>query len=66
MEGAKIFTQDAKNVEILSTFFSDPVNNIKIPEFEEVNPFAEKGISSDIESNFQIYSIQVSKYHCYQ
>ena len=66
MEGAKLFTQDAKNAEILNTFFSDPVNNIKIPEFKEVNPFAGKGISSDIESNFQIYSIQVSKYHCYQ
>ena len=35
--------------------FYIPVNILKIPEFAEVNPFADKvAISSDIESNFQI------------
>ena len=52
----KVFTHDAKNAGILSIFFSNPVKNLQIPEFEEVNPFAKKrkNILSDIESNFQI------------
>ena len=49
----KIFTQDGKNATL---FLSNPVNILKIPEFAEVNPFAEKvAILSDIESNFQVY-----------
>ena len=43
-----------KKKKILNTFFYSPVKNLKIPEFEEGNPFAEKNYPSDIESNFQI------------
>ena len=41
-EDDNIFTQDAENAETLNTFFFNPVKNLKIPEFEEVNPFPEK------------------------
>ena len=43
-----------KKKKFLNTFFSSPVKNLKIPEFEEGSPFAEKNYPSDIESNFQI------------
>ena len=42
VEDDSIFTRDAKNAEILNTFFSDPLKDLKIPDFEEVNPFDEK------------------------
>lgn len=54
VEGDKIFKQGARNAEILNTFFTNPVKNLNIPEFEEVDPFAEKNINSDIESNFKM------------
>ena len=40
--GDKVLTQDAKNAEVWITFSSNPIKNMKIPKFEEVNPFAEK------------------------
>ena len=39
-EDTKIFTQDAKITEILNISFSNAIKHIKIPEFEEVTPFA--------------------------
>ena len=44
MEDDKNFTQEAKNAEILNTFFFKPVKNLKIPEFEEANPFVKKHV----------------------
>ena len=41
-----ISTQDVKNADIFITFFSNLVKNLKIPVFEEVNPFAEKYLIS--------------------
>ena len=41
-DSIKIFIKDAKNAEDLNTFFSNAVKNIKIPDPEEVNHFAEK------------------------
>ena len=34
VEGNKIVTQDAKKAEILNTFCSNPVKNLKMPEFQ--------------------------------
>ena len=39
--GDNIFTRDAKYVKPLNTF-SNLVKNLKIPEFKQVNPFAEE------------------------
>ena len=44
----------AKNKGILNTSFSNPVINLKMSEFLEVNIFAEKNITPDTKSNFQI------------
>ena len=42
VESDKIFTKDAKNGENLNTFCLNTVKNLKIPDCEEVIPFAEK------------------------
>ena len=42
MESDKCFRKDAYNTGDLNTFLSNAVKNMKIPECEEVNPFAEK------------------------
>ena len=42
VENDKVLTKDAKNAQDLNTFFLNTVKNLKIPECEEVNPFAEK------------------------
>ena len=42
VKGDNIFTEDAKKVVNLNTFLSNLVNNLKIPDNEEVSPFAEK------------------------
>ena len=42
VEGDKTFTQVPKNAEILITFFSNPVKDLKILHFEEVNPITEE------------------------
>ena len=41
-ENDKVFAKDAKNTQDLNTFFLHTVKNLKSPECEEVNPFAEK------------------------
>ena len=41
-ESDEIFTKDAKNAENLNTFCLNTVKNLKIPDCEEVIPFAEK------------------------
>ena len=42
VESEKFFTEDGKNPENLNTFFSNTVKKMKILEFEDFNPFAEK------------------------
>ena len=42
VESEKNFTNDGKNPENLNTFFSNTVKKMKILEFEDFNPFAEK------------------------
>ena len=41
VEGDKITSEDKSNAEILNSFFSNAVKNLKIPEFNEINPLAE-------------------------
>ena len=40
VEGEEIITEDGENAEILNKFFSDAVNNLKIPEHQVVYPLA--------------------------
>ena len=42
LERDKFLTKHAKNAENLNNFFSNTVKNLKIPECEDINPFAEK------------------------
>lgn len=42
VEGDKIFTQDDGNAEVLYTFFTNAIKNLKILGYEEVKAFAEK------------------------
>ena len=42
----KIFIKDAKNAENLNNFFSNTAKNLKIPECEEIKPFAKKQSSN--------------------
>ena len=42
IENEKVLTKDAKNAQDLNTFFLNAAKNLKIPECEEANPFAEK------------------------
>ena len=63
--------KNAKNAEILNKFFSKPVKNLKIPEFEGASPFAEKTCHLILKailkySNTQYNNTRVAKYHCYQ
>ena len=37
-----VITQDEKNAELLNLFFSSAVKNLKIPEFSDTNPLAER------------------------
>ena len=41
VEGDKITSEDESNAEILNSFFSNAVKNLKIPEFKDINPLAE-------------------------
>ena len=41
VEGDKITSEDKSNAEILNLFFSNAVKNLKIPEFNDINPLAE-------------------------
>ena len=36
VEGEDIINEDGENVEILDTFFSNAVNNLKIPEYQNI------------------------------
>ena len=40
LEGDEIIIEDGENAEILNTFFSNAVENLKIPEYQEIDPFA--------------------------
>ena len=40
LEGDEIIIEDGENAEILNTFFSNAVKNLKIPEYQEIDPFA--------------------------
>ena len=42
VEGDKIFKWDAKDAELLNAFYSNLLKNLKIPEFDKVNSFAEE------------------------
>ena len=42
MEDETVTTQDEKNAEFLNLFFSGAVKNLKIPEFSDTNPLAER------------------------
>ena len=42
MEDETVTTQDEKNAELLNLFFSSAVKNLKIPEFSDTNPLAER------------------------
>ena len=41
VEGDKITSEDKSNAEFLNSFFSNAVKNLKIPEFNDINPPAE-------------------------
>ena len=41
VEDNKIISEDKDNAEILNSFFSNAVKNLKIPEFSDSNPLAE-------------------------
>ena len=49
------FREDAKDAEILNTFFSNLVKILKIPVFEEVNLFAEKALYGLTIHGLQLY-----------
>ena len=38
VEGGEIINEDSKNAEILNTFFSNAVKNLKIPAFQDADP----------------------------
>ena len=38
--GEEIINEDWENTEILDTFFSNAVKNLKIPEYQETDPLA--------------------------
>ena len=40
VEGEEIINDDKENAEILNKFFSNAVKNLKIPEYQEVDPYA--------------------------
>ena len=40
VEREKIINEDRANAEILNTFFSNAVKNLKIPEYQETDPLA--------------------------
>ena len=40
VEGKEIINEDGGNAEILNTFFSNAVKNLKIPEYQEADPLA--------------------------
>ena len=40
VEGEEIVNEDEENAEILNTFFSNPVKNLKIPEYQETDSLA--------------------------
>ena len=42
VEDETVTTQDEKNAELLNLFFSSAVKNLKIPEFSDINPLAER------------------------
>ena len=42
INGEKIVTQDDENAEILNSFFLSAVKNLRILEFQEVDPLADK------------------------
>ena len=42
VEDETVTTQDEKNAELLNLFFSSAVKNLKIPEFNDTNPLAER------------------------
>ena len=42
INGEKIVTQDDENAEILNSFFLSAVKNLRILEFQEVDPLAGK------------------------
>ena len=65
LEGDKTFTQDAKYALIWNTIFSNLAKNLKTPDFEEVNSFAEKIYHLILKAISNIVNTQVSNYHCY-
>ena len=40
VEGEEIINEDGKNAEILNTFFSNAIKNLKIPEYQETYTLA--------------------------
>ena len=42
VEDETVTTQDEKNAELLNLFFSSAVKNLKIPQFSDTNPLAER------------------------
>ena len=40
VEGEEIINEDGENAEILNTFFSNAVKNLKIPEYQEIDSLA--------------------------
>ena len=40
IEGEEIINEDGENAEILNTFFSNAVKNLKIPEYQEIDSLA--------------------------
>ena len=40
IEGEEIINEDGENAEILNTFFSNAVKNLKIPEYQETDSLA--------------------------
>ena len=40
VEGEELINKDGENAEILNTFFSNAVKNLKIPEYREIDSLA--------------------------
>ena len=50
VEDETVATQDEKSAELLNLFFSSVVENLKIPEFSDTNPLAEKFSKSTLKA----------------
>ena len=60
VEDNKIISEDKDNAELLNSFFSNAVKNLKIPEFRDSNPLSENIPHPIFKVILNIKTIQVS------